>query len=213
MTYIDYLNRFHQYLESNALPLTAQLLYFKLLHIFNRAGWPPYIRVDNPRLMYMLGNCSEKALTTNRSKLMEAGFIRFRSGTKGMPSRYTLCQVSLFPGREKGALSAGESAGEKGALSGGISAGKSEALSGQVKCGETGIPGRGSAGEKGALSAGESEGVSGGETGGRTFSHNKTETKTKKKTSPPKPPKGASFSTYDIEELEELSRLDIPVNL
>ena len=96
MTYIDYLNRFNQFLESSALPPSAQLLYYKLLHVFNRAGWPPTVQVDNQRMMTMLGNITEAAVIRNRHKLIEAGFIQFHSGRKGVPSQYALCQFSPY---------------------------------------------------------------------------------------------------------------------
>lgn len=96
MTYIDYLNRFNQFLESSALPPSAQLLYYKLLHVFNRAGWPPTVQVDNQRMMTMLGNITEPTLILNRRKLVEAGFIQFHSGRRGVPSQYALCQFSPY---------------------------------------------------------------------------------------------------------------------
>lgn len=96
MTYIDYLNRFNQFLESSALPPSAQLLYYKLLHVFNRAGWPPTVQVDNQRLMTMLGNITEATVIRNRNKLIDAGFIQFHSGRKGVPSQYALCQFSPY---------------------------------------------------------------------------------------------------------------------
>ena len=54
-TYIDYLNDFNRWLESGNLPGGSQLMYFKLLNVFNRAGWPEYVRVDNLRMMLMIG--------------------------------------------------------------------------------------------------------------------------------------------------------------
>lgn len=37
MTYIDYLNDFNRWLESGNLPGGSQLMYFKLLNVFNTA--------------------------------------------------------------------------------------------------------------------------------------------------------------------------------
>ena len=35
MTYLDHINSFNQWCESNYLPSLAQLMYFRLLSIFN----------------------------------------------------------------------------------------------------------------------------------------------------------------------------------
>ncbi len=111
MTYIDYLNRFNQFLESSVLPPSAQLLYYKLLHIFNRAGWPPTVGVDNQRMMALAGLGSEPTLRRARSKLCDAGFIRYQSGKKGSPNRYALCEKALFY-KENVRESVGENVGE-----------------------------------------------------------------------------------------------------
>ena len=95
MTYIDYLNSFHQWLETNALPVSSQLMYFKLLNVFNRAGWPEDVGVDNLRLMLMTGIKSEKTVIQARDKLVEAGFIAYQKGRKGMPNRYVLLKKTL----------------------------------------------------------------------------------------------------------------------
>lgn len=89
MSYIDYLNRFNQWVESNDLPGNAQLLYFKLLGAFNRAGWPRYLRVDTLRLMLM-ADCSKCAAYRAREKLCQAGFIGFQKGKKGAATLYFL---------------------------------------------------------------------------------------------------------------------------
>lgn len=95
-TYIDYLNDFNRWLESGNLPGGSQLMYFKLLNIFNRAGWPEYVRVDNLRMMLMIGVESKQAVVRARDKLAEAGFIEFQKGKKGSPNRYYLVKRSHF---------------------------------------------------------------------------------------------------------------------
>ena len=95
-TYIDYLNNFNRWLESGNLPGGSQLMYFKLLNVFNRAGWPEYVRVDNLRMMLMIGVESKQAVVRARDKLAEAGFIEFQKGKKGSPNRYYLVKRSHF---------------------------------------------------------------------------------------------------------------------
>lgn len=95
MTYIDLLNDFNQWLESNALPCSSQLMYFRLLNVFNRAGWPEYVQVDNLRMMIMTGVESRQATARARDKLVEAGFITFQKGKKGSPCRYWLVKKGV----------------------------------------------------------------------------------------------------------------------
>lgn len=95
-TYIDYLNDFNRWLESGNLPGGSQLMYFKLLNVFNRAGWPEYVQVDNLRMMLMIGVESKQAVVRAREKLVETGFIEFQKGKKGSPNRYYLVKRSHF---------------------------------------------------------------------------------------------------------------------
>ena len=90
MSYIDLLNEFNRWLESNMLPARSQLLYYKLLHVFNRAGWPESVQLDNLRLMVLTGIRSVATVIHARDQLVEAGFISFIKGKKGEPNRYTL---------------------------------------------------------------------------------------------------------------------------
>jgi len=90
VTYIDYLNDFNQWLETNALPASSQLLYYKLLYVFNRAGWPEDVGVDNLRLMVMLDGASKTTVIRARDKLIACGFIDYYKGKKGAPNRYAL---------------------------------------------------------------------------------------------------------------------------
>ena len=93
MTYIDYLNEFHRWLESHELPVRAQMLYIKLLHVFNRAGWPELVSVDNLRLMSMIAVESKRAMIHARDALVEAGFLEVRKGKPGCANQYRLRSV------------------------------------------------------------------------------------------------------------------------
>ena len=86
MTYIDRLNEFNRWLENNDLPCNSQLMFFKLLHIFNRAGWPESVQVDNLRMMILIGAESKGTVIRARDKLIAAGFIEFQAGKKGSPN-------------------------------------------------------------------------------------------------------------------------------
>ena len=90
MTYIDRVNDFNLWLESNSLAASSQLMYYKLLHVFNRAGWPKYVQVDNRRMMLMIDAVTEKAAIRARDRLVEAGLIGYERGKKGCPNRYFL---------------------------------------------------------------------------------------------------------------------------
>ncbi len=90
MTYIDRLNEFNRWLENNGLPCNSQLMFFKLLHIFNRAGWPESVQVDNLRMMLLIGAESKGTVIRARDKLIAAGFIEFQAGKKGSPNCYRL---------------------------------------------------------------------------------------------------------------------------
>ena len=118
MTYIDRLNSFNRWLESNALPANAHVMYYGLLHIFNRAGWPETVQVDNLRLMLMIGTSAETTAVRARDKLVDAGLIRYKRGKKGVPGRYSLCEISF----QYESLSAGISAATSDNLSGAFSA-------------------------------------------------------------------------------------------
>ena len=109
MTYIDYLNEFNRWLESNVLPGNAQLMFFKFLDVFNRAGWPEYVQVDNLRLTLMIDASAITTAIRARDKLVEAGFLIYQKGKKGTPNRYSLKNATISA-TESATISATESA-------------------------------------------------------------------------------------------------------
>lgn len=111
MTYIERLNEFHQWLESNTLPGNAQLLYFRLLNVFNRAGWPEHVQVDTRRLT-TLAECEKDAAYRARDRLRDAGFISYRKGKKGAPTTYFLSDKTPESESETAPESESETASE-----------------------------------------------------------------------------------------------------
>lgn len=123
MTYIDRLNQFNRWLESNALPGNAQLMYFKLLNVFNRAGWPESVQVDNQRLMIMTDIQAENTAIRARDKLVAAGLLRYEKGKKGQPNRYKLIDIHWNDSSISGSTSVSISGSKSGGISGGTSGG------------------------------------------------------------------------------------------
>lgn len=90
MTYIDRLNFFNRWLCINYLPGNAILLFYRLLALFNEAGWPESIQVDNYRLMSMVDTRTERVAISARDKLVDCGFIQYSKGKKKCPNTYFL---------------------------------------------------------------------------------------------------------------------------
>ena len=95
MTYIDLINAFEKWLETNYLQSSAQLLWYKLIALFNKAGWSEWVTVDNHRLMSMMQMNSEKTLIRCRDKLIENRLFEYQKGTKSKPNKYKICTVNF----------------------------------------------------------------------------------------------------------------------
>ena len=95
MTYIELINAFEKWLETNHLPSVAQLLWYKLVSLFNKAMWSEWITVDNYRLMALLDVKREATFISYRDKLIEAGLFEYKKGKKGSPNRYKICTVNF----------------------------------------------------------------------------------------------------------------------
>ncbi|WP_371360855.1 hypothetical protein [Sporomusa malonica] len=74
MNYIMELNSFYARLLTQPLTSDAQALWGVLMHLCNRAGWPPHFTVASSTLLGMLGY-SYSALSRARTELVEAGLI------------------------------------------------------------------------------------------------------------------------------------------
>lgn len=95
MTYIELINAFEKWLETNYLPSSAQLLWYKLIVLFNKAGWSEWVTVDNRRLMALVDIGRESTLISCRNKLIEARLFEYQKGKKGSPNKYKICTVNF----------------------------------------------------------------------------------------------------------------------
>lgn len=95
MSYIELINAFEKWLETNYLPSLAQLLWYKLIALFNKAGWSEWITVDNHRLMALLGVKREATFISCRDRLIEVGLFEYQKGKKGSPNRYKICTINF----------------------------------------------------------------------------------------------------------------------
>lgn len=95
MSYIDLINAFERWLETNYLPISSQLLWYKLISLFNKCGWSEWVTVDNHRLMSIMQIENEKTFIRYRDKLIETELFEYRKGKKGSPNQYKINTVNF----------------------------------------------------------------------------------------------------------------------
>lgn len=95
MNYLSEINAFERWLETNHLPALSQLLWYKLLALFNRSGWREWITVDNRRLMSLIQVGREATFIDLRNNLIEKGLLFYHKGKKGAPSRYKMSYLTF----------------------------------------------------------------------------------------------------------------------
>ena len=95
MNYIAEINAFERWLETNPLPISSQLLWYKMMNRFNRSGWSEWIQVENLDLMADLRIKREATLIDVRDSLIKAGLIEYRKGKKGCPGRYRMISFTF----------------------------------------------------------------------------------------------------------------------
>ena len=88
-SYIDEINAFNTWAELNPLPPSSELLWFKLMDICNRSGWPEWFTVSNTRLNELIKS-TEKTSIAARDKLISAKLIEYQRGKKHAPGKYKM---------------------------------------------------------------------------------------------------------------------------
>lgn len=79
MNYIELINHFWQLADINGYTSAESNVYFRLLDICNRLGWPRTFQLTNVRLAVLTG-LNERTIIAARSRLEECGLIRFTKG-------------------------------------------------------------------------------------------------------------------------------------
>ena len=87
---------FYRWLETNHLQIQPQLLFLKLIHLFNVSGWSEWLAVDNQRIMSLVQTKREKTFIEWRNKLLGKKLIFYTKGRKGSPSKYKLNDEITF---------------------------------------------------------------------------------------------------------------------
>ena len=87
---------FYRWLETNHLQAQSQLLFLKLIHLFNVSGWSEWLAVDNQRMMSLVQTKREQTFIDWRDKLMEKKLIFYTKGKKGSPNKYKLNDEITF---------------------------------------------------------------------------------------------------------------------
>ena len=90
VNYLAEIIAFERWLETNYLPISSQLLWYKMMNLFNRSGWSEWVIVDNLRLMAAMQMSREATLIKARDDLIKAGLIVYQKGRKGSPNRYKM---------------------------------------------------------------------------------------------------------------------------
>lgn len=91
--YVKLISEFNRIMREKALPMQAQLLYYKLLDAWKRNECAEPFTLSNRCLMHESGISSETRLIKSRNILIEAGLLSFQPGTRNHPSAYSLIKI------------------------------------------------------------------------------------------------------------------------
>lgn len=79
---------FYSWLEMNYLQIRSQILFLKLIHLFNLSSWSECLAVDNQRMMSLVQTKREQSVIEWRNNLLENNLIVYVKGKKGLPNKY-----------------------------------------------------------------------------------------------------------------------------
>ncbi len=80
--YISLNEGFYNWLETDHLPISSQILFLNMIHQFNVSGWQEWIRISNQRIMSWIQTNREATAISARDKLLEKKLIVYVKGRK-----------------------------------------------------------------------------------------------------------------------------------
>ena len=98
---------FYRWLETNYLPIGSQILFLKLIHLFNLSAWSEWLAVDNQRMKSLVQTKREQSVIEWRDKLLENNLIVYVKGKKGLPNKYKLNNKMAFICEAKSVVNSG----------------------------------------------------------------------------------------------------------
>lgn len=135
MQYLKYVKEFEQWSLSHSIPATAELLWYKLLYLWEKSEWQEEFSIENKRLLELLHIKNESSLVRYRNILVAEGLVIFQRGTKGTPSKYRMIPEGLKQ-KSKEEYETAEGCGQKSACSQKDFVSKDAALKQPLKAGE-----------------------------------------------------------------------------
>ncbi|MDW7673199.1 MAG: DnaD domain protein [Bacillota bacterium] len=93
MNYLKEINAFMDWLEINPLEATTQALWFHIMAISNKCGWPEWFTVANLTLQAKIG-ITDKTLGKHRNLLIQKGRIDYRNQGKQKAGKYKIIPFS-----------------------------------------------------------------------------------------------------------------------
>lgn len=95
INYISELNAFNRWLATNYLPPKSQLLWYRMMALFNQSGWEEEIVADNITLMQQVGEKREATFIYQiRKPLIDNGLLQLHKGRKGHPNKYRMLYIA-----------------------------------------------------------------------------------------------------------------------
>lgn len=94
MNYLTEINAFNRWTEFNYLSPNAQLLWFKIIDLFNKSMWREQLNISNERLMSMMYISDKRTFEKAKSELIQNNLIVVQQLKRGHLNTYKLISLA-----------------------------------------------------------------------------------------------------------------------